>query len=122
MDGDATQQRQDRRLRWKLLRILDAGKDLEAGLPGRHVMDALNEALPVAERFEDDDERRLVRLLKDLDNAGYADLVDTRTHTHQAYGLEWLLASVTAKGTRFVMGGEPPDALVDDGRIVRSSR
>lgn len=98
--------------------MLDNARDLEGGLAGRRLLDVLDASLPPADRFGDDD-RRLLALLKDLLSAGYALLTDTRTHRSQGYGLDHLRVAVTAKGSRFRMGGEPPDALVDDGRIVR---
>lgn len=118
MDHEQAKQRQDRRLRWSILRMLDNAKDLEGGMPGRRLLDVLDGALPPADRFGDD-EARLLSLLKDLKAGGYAELLDTRTHRSQRYGLDYLQVSITAKGSRFRMGGEPPDALIDDGRIVR---
>lgn len=118
MDFDAANQKRDRRRRWSLLRLLDHARGQESGVAGRDVMDKLDEALPPADRFNEDDQH-LLRLLKDLEAAGYAELVDLRTHRRQGYGLDYLRARVTAKGSRFCMGGEPPDALIDDGRIVR---
>lgn len=118
MDFDASNRKRDRRLRWAILRMLNSARALEGGIPGRRLLESLDAALPPADRFGDD-EPLLLSLLRDLANGGYVELVDHRTHTRQAWGADWINAKVTAKGTRFCDEGEEPDALIDDGRIVR---
>jgi hypothetical protein len=120
MDFDAASRKRDAHARHRMLRLLFAARDVEAGINGRLLQRTLDEAAAPADVLESDG--HAVRLLKDLAAAGYAELHDRREYRRQAYGLDWLDAAITAKGVRFCEGGEPADPLVDDGRIVKGAR
>ena len=113
-DSEAANQAMDARLRYRVLRVLESGRSMPA-MKSRFLVDVIN-GVAGSDHFEGDD--HALQLLRDLSGDGYIELLDRRTHKSQVYGIGFLDVSIKAKGTRFLAGGEPADALIEDGRIV----
>jgi hypothetical protein len=118
LDFDNANRARDARLRYAVLVTVDSNKHTGYALTGRTIRDihdGIHRAEP-SEQFEDD--AHVVAIMKDLAAGDYIRLTDTRTHKTQKLGPSFLQAEITIRGTRFLAGGEPPDSLIDDGRIV----
>lgn len=114
IDSESANRMADARLRHRILRVLESGRSMPA-MKARFVVDVID-GIAGSDHFEGEDHS--LALLRDLDGGGYIRLADTRTRKDQQYGLGFLNVSILPKGTRFCAGGEPADALIDDGRIV----
>ena len=114
IDFEAADNARDARLRYRVLRLLNECRSIAR--PGPWIKDILDSAAG-KDRLED--EQHLVKLLIDLDNAGYVLVEDKRTRAREDLSLGFIYCSITAEGTRFVSGAAPPDPLIDDGRIVK---
>jgi len=114
IDFEAANLARDARLRFRILRVLNECRPIS--LRGMQIKDILASA---AGKDEIEDEQHVVRLLTDLSNGGYIVVEDKRTRTREELGLGFMDCCVTIKGTRFISGAAPPDALIADGRIVK---
>lgn len=115
MDLDASNRAMDRRLRRKLLSALHHARvGPRGGFNARQLKDALDATLPPAEQFHDDD--HAVALLRDLEAKGLVVLADERTRRTQRFGLDYLFARITAKGSSLINETLPADADIDDER------
>jgi hypothetical protein len=83
---------------------------------GRYAVEALSYC--GADMRPDDDEHAM-GLLQDLTTAGYIEEEDNREDVTQPYGLDHLTYRVAARGIGFVNRTEPPDGLINDGRIIK---
>lgn len=113
-DSEAANRAMDARLRYRILRVLESGRSVPF-MRARFIVDTIN-GIAGGDHFEGDD--HAVQLFRDLSGEGYIDLVDRRTLKSQGYGIGFLDVAIRPKGTRFLAGGEPADALIEDGRIV----
>lgn len=115
LDMDAGKRARDRRLRRRLLSVLQAARVAPlGGLHGRQAKETLDGLAAPAERFEDDD--HCLVLLRELEAKGLVDLADVRKRRGQAFGLDYLFAKVTAAGTSLLNETAPADPDVDDER------
>lgn len=114
----AAQRSRHARIRWELLRAMHGSRTNQHGgwATGRYLLEVVA-YLGGDFRVESDDEG--LGLLQDLVAAGYARSEDNREDRAQVYGLDHLTFRIEAKGIAFVNRAAPPDAMVDDGRIVR---
>ncbi len=118
MDLDYAEHKRDRRLRKRLLQVLNAAKVRpEFGWAGgRFIFDLVDGTLPATQRLESDE--HLLGLLRDLAGAGYVEERDDRTRTWQPYALDYLSFRITNLGTSLVMEAVDPDPLVEDSRTA----
>jgi hypothetical protein len=115
MDFDAANKKRDRRLRRRLLSTLHAARvSPRGGLHARQLVEIVAAAVPPADRFEDDG--HAIGLLQDLVNKGLATLTDERTRRSQAFGLDYLFAAITNRGSMLLNETIEPDPDVDDER------
>ena len=113
MDLEKANIARDARLRNRILRLLNDSRPFV--IHGNQIVDA-------TDGFNGDDiedDAHALRLLGDLANLGMIATADRRTHRSQELVPGLLDCTVTAKGSRFVMGGEPAEVMIKDGRIVR---
>jgi hypothetical protein len=119
MEIDDTSILRDRHLRYRMLRLLNSARGRDFFLRAHMVRD-LVKSLNAGDEFEDDN--HVIGLLRDLQNGGYAEIIDRRTRENERLSLSFLDCRITGKGTRFLASGEPPDALIADGRIVNGGQ
>ena len=119
-DIDHANHRRDRRLRRRILQMLDAAKVRpdNGWCSGRFVYDVVDGALPGAQRFESDD--HLAALLRDLVAAGYAEERDDRTREWERRSMDLTSYRITSRGTALVTEAIDPDPLIEDDRRRRS--
>ena len=119
MDIDQAEHKRDRRLRKRLLQVLNAARVRpEFGwASGRFIYDIVDGAIPGGQRFEGDE--HMLGLMRDLVSAGYVEERDDRTRTWQPYGVDYLSYRVTNLGTALVLEAIDPDPLVEDSRVRR---
>ncbi len=114
MDIDKKDRIRDANLRMRLLQMLENARKNPLGVRGRKLMEWMS-AANGPDQFEDDG--HLESLLMDLQNEKYITLDDIRVEMHEVWGLDKIDCRISAKGTRFLAGGEPTDPLINDGRI-----
>ena len=114
---DQAEHRRDRRLRKRLLQVLNAARVRpEAGwASGRFISDIVDGALPGGERFESD--AHVLGLMRDLISADYVEERDDRTRDWQRYGLDYVSYRITHHGTALLHEAVDPDPLVEDERL-----
>ncbi|MGE5608940.1 MAG: hypothetical protein ACM359_06785 [Bacillota bacterium] len=115
LDREMMAKGRDAKLRFRILQLLEASR----AVPFTASLDVYSafELADDVQKFEDED--HYLRLLMDLSDEGYIELQDTRTLRTQAYSVKYLNVRIRARGVRFVAKAEPPDPLIDDGRIVK---
>lgn len=121
MDFDAAKRRQEKRLRRRLLAVLDASRGHTAGgwVGGRFVFETVDAAIPQGAGFDGDG--HAANLLRDLVSAGYAEIRDDRRYQWQREGLDHCSFRVTAKGTALLAEELPVDGLIDDPRLRKEA-
>lgn len=116
-DWEEFRRQRDRRLRRRLLETLyNARAFAPSGWYGaRSLVDLVNTAAPADANIED--EAHAMALLRDLENKGLVEHRDTRTRKLQAYGLTYLDARITARGSSLMEETLPADSDIEDERI-----
>lgn len=108
----------DRRRRRDILTSLKLamGTAPRAGLSGRAVIGGINEGLPDDQRIDGDE--HAIRLIRELESAGYVTTEIRGLRRGQAFGLSHVdLVKITDKGQKLWAEELPADPLVDDDRI-----
>jgi hypothetical protein len=115
---ESAQRKRHARIRWQMLNVLHAERANRHGgwVTGRGVVEAMDYCGP---DVTPDDDNHARGLLADLATAGYAKLEDNREDRSQPYTLDYITFKITARGIGFVNRTQPPDALIDDGRIIK---
>ena len=119
LQREAAQRKRDARTRWQLLQSLHLVRSNSHGgwITGRGLVESIAWCGP---DFKLDDDGQAQGLLADLVGTGYAKLEDNREDRSQPYTLDYITFKITDKGIRFVNRAEPPDAMIDDGRIIKT--
>ncbi len=122
MDIDQAEHRRDKRLRKRLLQVLNAARirPEQGWAGGRFIFDVVDGALPGGQRFEGDD--HLLGLMRDLVAAGYVEERDDRTRVWHPHTLDYLSYRITNLGTALVLEAIDPDPLVEDSRVQKPGR
>jgi len=117
----AAQRKRNARIRWQMLEVIHAERTNRSGgwCTGRGVVEAMDYCGPDYRPDESGGDEHAKGLLADLVAAGYAKLEDNREDRSQPYTLDYITFKITARGIGFVNRTEPPDALIDDGRIIK---
>ena len=120
MEFEEANRRKDKRLRRRLLAVLDASRSQTAGgwVGGRFLFEMVDAAFPGG-AFDGD--RHAANLLHDLVAGGYAEHRDDRRYTWQREGLDHGSYRVTAKGTSLLAEEVPVDGLIEDARIRKDA-
>lgn len=118
MDFEASKRERDRKLRRKLLSVLNIARATSptGRYGGESLMDEANDGLGFDRQIES--ERHAIGLLRYLVDAGYAEehmLTRRRTET---FGLRHVEFRITDKGARLLAEQIEPDPLIDDERIM----
>lgn len=118
MDFEQANRQRDRRLRRRMLSTLHLSRAMSprGGLGGRALKDLVDGVMPGGQGFEGD--RHAMELARDLVNKGLAEESRLPMRRGQAFGLDFAFFKVTAKGSGLVEETVPPDADIDDDRIV----
>jgi hypothetical protein len=114
---EAANLQRDRVLRKHMLRNLDNA--LQYGptgeLDGRTLMRVAQSGLPPRQQFENDG--HAVKLIRDLENKGYATLKIVGLRRGQTAGLDHMIVKIAAKGTSLLNESIDIDPDVDDERV-----
>jgi len=116
---ESARRKRDARIRWQILTVIYARRtDRNAGgwATGRGVVEAMDYLGP---DYQPDDDGHARGLLADLTGTGYVSVEDNREEKSQPDTLDYTTFKITAKGIGFVNRTEDPDALIDDGRIIK---
>jgi hypothetical protein len=103
-----------KRIRRAILRAAESAKAMEHGIDGLTLEECLD-VLPLLQRPVDRQE--IIGLARDLVHLGLLEERDTRERRNQPFCLDFLMYSITAKGSGLLAGVEPKQPLVDDERI-----
>lgn len=116
MNIDTANRKRDRRLRRRLLQVMDAAKVRpEYGwVSGRFVFDIVDGAIPGGQCFESDD--HFAALMRDLISSAYVEERDDRLYEWQRQTIDATSYRITARGTLLLAEGAPVDPLVEDAR------
>src|SRR5687768_16135639 len=118
MNTDQAEHKRDRRLRKRLLQVLNAAKVRpdRGWAGGRFIFDIVDGAIPGGQRFESDE--HMLGLMRDLIAGGYVEERDDRAYNWQLPGVDYVSYRVTALGTALVLEAVDPDPLVEDSRLA----
>jgi hypothetical protein len=118
INTDQAEHKRDRRLRKRLLQVLNAARVRpESGWAGgRFISDVVDGALPGGQTFDSDE--HVLGLIRDLVAGGYVDERDDRTRVWQKPGLDLVSYRITNLGTALVLEAVDPDPLVEDSRLL----
>ncbi len=105
------------RIRWHLLKAMHGARANECG--GWSTGRWLIATLEYCGRDYQVNDADALGLLQDLVCTGYALEEDNREDISQPFGLEHLTYKITGKGIGFMNRTEAPDALIDDGRLIK---
>lgn len=117
MSFDAANRERDRRLRNSMLRLCGVMLPQQLRMTGGILRDQINGTSAPSESFEDD--QHVMRLMTDLEKAGYVLTKDLRTRRAQRIDPSLFEIELTDKGRRFLIEDAPPDSLIEDGRLVK---
>jgi hypothetical protein len=117
MNFDQAEHKRDRRLRKRLLQVLNAAKVRpdRGWAGGRFIFDIVDGAIPGGQRFDSDE--HMLGLMRDLIAGGYVEERDDRAYTWQGHGVDYVSYRVTSLGTALVLEAVDPDPLVEDSRL-----
>ena len=117
MNIDQAEHKRDRRLRKRLLQVLNAARVRpdRGWAGGRFIFDIVDGAIPGGQRFESDE--HMLGLMRDLIAGGYVEERDDRAYTWQAQGVDYVSYRITNLGTALVLEAVDPDPLVEDSRL-----
>src|SRR5215218_2506885 len=118
MNTDQAEHKRDRRLRKRLLQVLNAARvrPQSGWAGGRFICDVVDGALPGGQCFESDE--HMLGLMRDLVGGGYVEERDDRTRVWQKPGLDLVSYRITNLGTALVLEAVDPDPLVEDSRLM----